>query len=252
MATDITSPIPLYHQISVLLESRIQDGEYPVGTVIPSEDELQIEFGVSRATVRQAVGELVRRGMVMRRRGSGTWVLPDASRLASSRFRGSLANLMSERSARMKTVEITRGLKPLGRVADLLQVGAGTVTRITREWEFEQLPIAYKLNYVLEPYAEKVTKQVLAREPHLMRLIESRGARIVRAEQSIRARVADKTVSDHLNIAIGAPVLFVERLVFEEFEGPVELAQTWYQGDTYEYSIDFDLSGDQGAEANLA
>jgi GntR family transcriptional regulator len=252
MTPDVTSPVPLYHQIALLLRSRIYEGDYPVGTLLPTEDQLPVEFEVSRATVRQAVGELVRNGMVNRKRGSGTWVLPDASRLTESRFSGSLANLMAERRARMKTIEIQRHFHPPARVGEQLQIGRGEVTRIQREWEFEQLPIAFKLNYVREPYGRVITKQLLAREPHVMRLIENGGARITRAEQSIRARAADQNVSRHLKTAMGTPVLFVERLVYEEAAGPVELAQTWYRGDSYEYSINFDLNQGQGAEANLA
>jgi len=68
------SPIPLYHQLADLLTARIRAGEYGVGDRIPSEHQLAAAFGIGRPTVRQAIDVLVRRRMLVRRRGSGTYV----------------------------------------------------------------------------------------------------------------------------------------------------------------------------------
>ena len=68
------SPIPLYHQLADLLTPRIRTGEYAVGDRIPSEHQLVAAYGIGRPTVRQAIDVLVRRRMLVRRRGSGTYV----------------------------------------------------------------------------------------------------------------------------------------------------------------------------------
>jgi DNA-binding GntR family transcriptional regulator len=68
------SPIPLYHQLADLLTTRIRTGEYAVGDRIPSEHQLVAVYGIGRPTVRQAIDVLVRRRMLVRRRGSGTYV----------------------------------------------------------------------------------------------------------------------------------------------------------------------------------
>lgn len=60
--------------IAKLLTQRIVQGEYPVGTVLPNELELAEQFGVSRSTVRAALGELQQVGMISRRRNAGTRV----------------------------------------------------------------------------------------------------------------------------------------------------------------------------------
>jgi len=69
------SPIPLYHQLAERLCEDIQTGEYPVGARIPSEHALAARYGVGRPTVRQATDVLVRRRLIERRRGAGTFVL---------------------------------------------------------------------------------------------------------------------------------------------------------------------------------
>lgn len=68
------SPIPLYHQLADLLLTKIRSGEYPPGSRIPSETRLAAAYGIGRPTARQATELLVRKGILQRKRGSGTFV----------------------------------------------------------------------------------------------------------------------------------------------------------------------------------
>jgi GntR family transcriptional regulator len=70
------SPIPLYHQLAELIAADIRSGVYAAGDRIPSEHQLVAAHGIGRPTVRQALDSLVRRGVLSRRRGSGTFVAP--------------------------------------------------------------------------------------------------------------------------------------------------------------------------------
>jgi len=73
-----TSPLPLYAQLARQLEARIASGVYEPGATIPSEHALSEEYGIGRPTVRQATDELLKKGLVERRRGAGTFVLEPA------------------------------------------------------------------------------------------------------------------------------------------------------------------------------
>jgi GntR family transcriptional regulator len=68
------SPIPLYRQLADILTARIRSGQYPVSTRIPSENALSATFGIGRPTARQATDHLIRKGLLIRKRGSGTYV----------------------------------------------------------------------------------------------------------------------------------------------------------------------------------
>ena len=68
------SPIPLYRQLADLLTGQIRSGQYLPGDMIPSETGMAKEYGIGRPTVRQAMDVLVRKGLVERKRGSGTFV----------------------------------------------------------------------------------------------------------------------------------------------------------------------------------
>lgn len=71
---DAGSPLPLYHQLAEQLFEQIRGGTYPPGSKIPSEHELAERHGIGRPTVRQATDALIQRGVLVRKRGSGTYV----------------------------------------------------------------------------------------------------------------------------------------------------------------------------------
>ena len=68
------SPIPLYHQLADIILAKIRSGEYPPGSRIPSENSLASRYSIGRPTARQATDLLVRKRILIRRRGSGTFV----------------------------------------------------------------------------------------------------------------------------------------------------------------------------------
>ena len=69
-----TSPIPIYHQLKLAIRKKIESGEFGSGERIPTEQELCNRYGISRTPVRQALKELVYEGLLVRRRGRGTFV----------------------------------------------------------------------------------------------------------------------------------------------------------------------------------
>ncbi len=74
LTLDHSTPIPLYFQLKTILLRDIQKGVYAVGTQIPTELELQEAYGVSRATIRHALNELVNEGWLERKASKGTFV----------------------------------------------------------------------------------------------------------------------------------------------------------------------------------
>jgi GntR family transcriptional regulator len=66
---------PLYAQIREALREQIDSRSLPPGAPLPTEDELQASFGVSRSVVRQALGQLAEMGLIVRQRGRGSVVV---------------------------------------------------------------------------------------------------------------------------------------------------------------------------------
>src|SRR5690242_15078488 len=79
MATSLSASrgkVPLYRSIATQIEQRIIAGTYAPETLLPSENDLALEFHVTRMTVRHALQELARQGLIDRRQGYGTVVRP--------------------------------------------------------------------------------------------------------------------------------------------------------------------------------
>ncbi len=107
---DPTSPLPLYQQLADELSEQIRAGRYEPGSRIPSEHELAARYALGRPTVRQATEVLVRRRVLERRRGSGTFVSESSREVDLFSLGGTLA------SFRRSGINLkTRWLKKLAR-----------------------------------------------------------------------------------------------------------------------------------------
>lgn len=234
------SPVPLYHQVFSILSQRIKDGTYAVGARFSTEDQLVAEFGVSRATVRQALDEMDRAGLITRRQGRGTFV---ATRLPAvgMRFRGSLADLVREAErAVVGDVEIHRSTVIPARVAGVLRLPRPVATTVARTLVMDGELFAYALGVVPDAVAAHITEAEL-HHPSLLHVLARRGVPVERARQSIRAEVADTLVTGRLRVDFGTPVLHVERTLVGAGGEPVAHTRCWYRGDVYEHMVTFDI-----------
>lgn len=75
------SPVPLYHQLAEIISERIISSEYLPGQAIPSETALARQYHIGRPTVRQAMDLLAKKNLILRKRGSGTFVQPPAPKV---------------------------------------------------------------------------------------------------------------------------------------------------------------------------
>ncbi len=239
---DNAQALPLYHQVAGILRQRIEDGIYPVGGKLLSEDELAAEFEVSRATIRQAVGELVMEGLVVRRQGRGTFVEARDSGVLQQRFRGSLGDLINEsQRAKTRNVDVAHDAPIPLHIAEALQLDspAGTIVRRTRIMDGQ--PFALTVTYLPPDLGKAITPAGL-RKKALMELLMDSGISLSSASQSIRAQLADLDVCSQIDCELGAAVLFVERIVHDTAGRPVEYVRSWYRGDRYEYAVTLDLA----------
>src|SRR3979409_1045833 len=67
---------PLWRQIELILLGQIRDGRFAGAERLPSEHDLALQFGVNRHTARQAIAGLVQRGVIFKRKGGGSYLVP--------------------------------------------------------------------------------------------------------------------------------------------------------------------------------
>lgn len=239
MAT--TSPIPLYHRVYTVLRQRILDGTYSPGTRLGTEDQLAGEFGVGRATIRQAVGHLVRESMLSRQQGRGTFVLQAPYDTLGHAFRGSLADLVlagEVHRTMLREVTVDHDVPLPPGAARLLRLDPPRGTVVLRTRFSGDRPFAYTLDYLRPEHGALLTSREL-RKHGLMQLLQDKGLTIESAHQVIRSQLADTQVSEGLHVPLGSAVLFVERLVTGRNDRPIEVFRSWYPSEIYEYSVTF-------------
>ena len=238
---DNSLALPLYHQVAGILRQRIDDGIYPAGGRLLSEDELGAEFEVSRATIRQAIGQLVMERRVVRRQGRGTFVEERDSTVLQQRYRGSLGDLIREsHRAKTRNLDVAHGAPVPSSIAETLQLPGTTGTIVRRTRVMDNEPFAYTVTYLPPDLGQAVSVPGLRRKA-LMELLIDAGVVLSSATQAIRAQLADVEVCAQIDVELGAAVLFVERIVLDTTGRPVEYVRSWYRGDRYEYAVTLDL-----------
>jgi len=90
------SPIPLYHQLSDIILAKIRSGEYPPDSRIPSENDLAAKYGIGRPTARQATDLLVRKRILVRKRGSGTYVRSETEEIDLFSLSGTISSFQKK------------------------------------------------------------------------------------------------------------------------------------------------------------
>lgn len=103
------SPVPLYRQLAEILQRKIREGRYRPGDRIPTEHELVADYGIGRPTIRQALELLVRKNLVTRKRGAGTYVQSQKQEVDLFSLAGTISSFKRKGlSVRTKILEKTR------------------------------------------------------------------------------------------------------------------------------------------------
>ncbi|WP_238015723.1 GntR family transcriptional regulator [Dactylosporangium sp. AC04546] len=246
--------VPLYGQVLSILRQRILDGVYTVGQQLQPEDLLAAEFSVSRTTIRQAVGELVAQGLVNRRQGKGTFVMPLAADLQSRRYGASLSDpegfAVPPRNEVIRTEFEKDGHVP-ARIAKLLELEAPVAPLIRRTRSLDSLVVSYAENFVSTRYAHLVTAAEV-RKTGLTSLLETKGVQPGHIEQRIRAEQADIEISQRLEQEFASPVLYAERLLLGVDQQPIKFRRSWYPADLFEYRVSLSRDSQGEFRVNLA
>ena len=232
---------PLYQQIKALLVRSLQAGEWQPGQAIASEQDLAARFKVSQGTVRKAIDEMAAENLVVRRQGRGTFVATHAEAGTQYRFLRLTPDQPGGAALQRRLLDC-RSMRPSADVSALLALLPGeTVLQVRRLLlagdEAAARPVV--LDELWLPGADFKglnAERLQAWQGPMYRLFEAEFAlRMIRAEEKIRAVAASPDDADLLEVAVGTPLLSVERLSFTYGDKPVELRRGLYHTSAHHY-----------------
>lgn len=230
-----SSPIPLYYQVASQIEAAINSGDLPVGARLGNEIDLANQLGLSRPTVRQAIGSLVDKGMLVRRRGAGTQVV--FNKVKRPLELSSLYDDLAELDQRPTTEVLLNEVQPAeAETADALGVAKGTdVIHLERLRSAKDEPIARMRNYVPADLISLDTAEL--EERGLYQLLRANGIRLHAAHQSIGACAANSSDARLLGEPKAAPLLTMQRTTYNLEGRVVEYGSHVYRASRYSFDL---------------
>lgn len=238
---DTGSAAPLYARIKKLVQEAVAAGELKEGDAIPAERDVAELLDVSRVTVRKAFTELVSEGILVQRRGSGTYVNGPSRRIEQPLSR--LTSFSQDMQLRgLKTdadwLERSRGLPTPEEALKLSISPSESVCRFYRLRRANSVPLAIEravipARFIGDPQAVDAS---------LYAALEAKGARPVRALQRLHATALTHDEARLLDLPDGSPALFIERISYLADGRAVEFTRSHYRGDSYDFVAELSLA----------
>jgi GntR family transcriptional regulator len=238
LRTRFVSGLPVHKQLTRVLESRIRNALYLPGELIPSESKLCEEFGVSRITVRQALSDLVVRGLLVRHQGRGTAVSPNFQASGPPASTGTLEDILVLFAATEVSSSERRSLKAPREVALQLKLPPSTpVTAIIRRRTLKGGAYSISRTYLTNELADRITDEALEQSTFIETLERELGANLSGAHEVLWSTVADATLARQLDIDLGAAVLALSLTYYAANGQPIAYTRTSIRGDRYKHHV---------------
>ena len=225
------SSSPLYHQLKQRIADDIEKGNYPVGTRIPPEHELENIYQVSRVTVRRALAELTTEGMLERKQGKGTFVsVPAVNRDMKSihSFHDSC-----RKNGKRAGTRVIRIQEKTADAVDCETLGLTTgdhIIETVRVWQADDIPVALETNHFPMTYAYLENENLSG---SLYQVLRQYGIEPEQATHDISLAFANDQEASFLDIRTGEPLIRLREVVYDQKGRPLHNSIQLICGERY-------------------
>lgn len=222
---------PLYSRFEELVRERIDAGEWPIGSSIPSERDLSLEFNLSRTTTRKALDRLVAEGVLRKEPRRGTFVAQPKTVFDALTLRGFSAQaLEAGASPASRLLRFDRVL-PSAQIADRLGIPATQlVYLIERLRTVNDVPVALHQSYVPMNLVPTLQESDL-RSSSLYELLSRLGIVVGHAQETLESSLATEYERSLLGVPPGAPMLLLNIRLSTSDGRPLEVVKVSFRGD---------------------
>jgi GntR family transcriptional regulator len=240
---DANSVTPLYRQLTDLLHEQIASGALADGARLPSEAQLGERYGVSRITIRQALADLERRGLLERAPGKGTFVRRRPQPIQGlTRLSGFSENAAAAGFVAGYRVLAAGEREVTPEIAERLELPEPRAYVVERVLLANDAPVGMHASAIPPAIAARVQPGALSREHlghgSLYAAIESAGVTLLRAVETLEPGYAGDEQGAHLGLEPNALVQRVRRTVFDAEGRPVVFEADTYRPDAFTYRVE--------------
>ncbi len=233
------SPFPIYHQIREQLRQQILSGHLKPGDPLPSEAQICAQCGVSRMTARMALSQLAHEGLVVRRKGKGTFVASPKVTLPENFIPMSYTTLIDQLGMRAGATVRSQELLPAPpQVAEALQLPEGeTVIRIVRLRYADNQRMALETSFL--PHRLFPTLLELDLTDRSLYQVMAQVFSLVPAcaEDTIELSTAGPYEAAELGIPEGTPIVLSTRIGYSDQGIPLIFTRTVHRGDRFRATV---------------
>ena len=219
------NPMPLYLQLKNQIKKEIRTGLLKAGDKLPSEAQLQKEYGMSRVTVRNAMEELAAEGYIIKVQGKGSFVAN------SDMLRLPIGVTSFSEDARMQGVSLTSTILKTG--VEEIQTG-GKVFVLKRVRKADGVPVTVEENH-LPPELVTLEEEDLTGSLYDILINKYHMVPSNKGRRSIKITFADEEIAEALGLSRGTPVIESEMCVFDMSGEPIHTVKDWVRGDNDRY-----------------
>jgi GntR family transcriptional regulator len=232
--------VPMHSQIRELVRTKILNGTYKPMTQMPSEAQMMETYSVSRITIRQALGELQKEGLIFKVPGKGSFVTKPKAFQNLSKLQGFGEAMGPSGYETYSKVLSSREVCASELVSRRLNVAIGTtVFEIQRLRYLNREPISVDHSYFPLSIGELLSKEDLSGRDIFALLENQFGMHLTHADVQIEAISADEFLARQLGILESSPLLRIERLTYTN-ELPIDFEFLYYRGDAFQYRLRID------------
>ncbi len=233
------SPVPVYYQVMGDIKTRIRNNEWGPKDKLPTEIELSDYYGISRITLRQAITELIKEGLLIKRRGSGTFInelkIPMVTTLSYSL---STTDARSHKHIETTILDQMKLVPTESVIRKKLKLEEGeSVIYIKRLISIEKSPVAVSRAYIPLRLVPDLDKKALLNNSISQSLKKYYELEPILVKDNLEAVRATQAESRILNNPIDSPLMLVEGLSFYAEDKPLEYSYTLWTGDSVRFEI---------------
>ena len=243
---DFDNHVPYYIQLIDILKAQIENKSWNAGDKIPGEEELCVTYQISRTVVRQALQELEREGVIVRRKGKGTFIAePKIVEGLVEKLTGFYGDMV-DKGLKPQTRVLRQTVIPADeKVAQYLEIPVGTqVVEIYRLRSVNDEPIQIVTTYIPYELCPKCAEVDLTDRSLYEFLEKECQLFIARGRRFIEAVSANAEEAHLLQIDRGDPLIMLDSISFMENGSPLEYYHAIHRGDRSRFVVELVRSRD--------